>query len=476
MNLFKKKAVTLPILKKSSLDPLDLNSYRPISNLSFVSKMVERVVDSRLIAYSDSNNLTPVFQSAYRRNHSTETALVRLYNDMIRVIDSGQVGAVVLLDMSAAFDTVDHQIMFDVLNHRFDIRDAALTWFHSYFDERSQVVKVGSDESRMMKLSTGVPQGSVLGPRSFVYYAEDVQEIFKREELSYHLFADDMQGHRSSQPQDAARIVASLQDCISAVSNWCASKRLQLNAKKTEVLWFGSVAGLRKVDAADRRLTIGTDVIQPVEVVRDLGVYFDSHLTMKAHVARVARTCFYHLRRLRSIRRSLGRDVTARLVSALVISRLDYCNSVLAHLPASTLAPLQRVINAAARMVVDLGPRDHVTPALYELHWLPIAERIKFKLCLLVHHSINGRAPSYLTELVTSVANVPGRASLRSAGRHDLVVPRSRLVSSERAFSVAAPKAWNSLPVDIRLITDTKLFKKKLKTYLFNLAYPGISQ
>ena len=209
--------------------------------------------------------------------------------------------------------------LFDVLNHRFDIRDAALTWFHAYFDERSQVVKVGSDESRMMKLSTGVPQGSVLSPRSFVYYAEDVQEIFRREELSYHLFADDMQGHRSSRPQDAARIVASLQDCIIAVSNWCASKRLQLNAKKTEVLWFGSVAGLRKVDAADRRLTVGTDVIQPVEVVRNLGVYFDSHLTMKAHVARVARTCFYHLRRLRSIRRSLGHDVTARLVSALVI-------------------------------------------------------------------------------------------------------------------------------------------------------------
>ena len=117
-----------------------------------------------------------------------------------------------------------------------------------------------------------------------------------------------------------------------------------------------------------------------------------------------------------------------------------------------------------------------VTGALYELHWLPIAERIKFKLCLLVHHVINGRAPSYLTELITSVANVPGRASLRSAGRHDLVVPRSRLVSSERAFSVAAPRAWNSLPVDIRLITDTKLFKKKLKTHLFNFVSDIIPQ
>ena len=99
-----------------------------------------------------------------------------------------------LLDMSAAFDTVDHQIMSDVLHYRFDIRDDALTRFHSYFDERSQVVSVGSDTSAVMKLLTGVPQGSVLGPRSFIYYAEDVQEIFEREEIKYHLFADGYAG------------------------------------------------------------------------------------------------------------------------------------------------------------------------------------------------------------------------------------------------------------------------------------------
>ena len=115
---------------------------------------------------------------------------------------------------------------------------------------------------------------------------------------------------------------------------------------------------------------------------------------MKTHVARVARFCFYHLRRLRLIPRNFGRDVTARLVSAFVISRMDYCNYVLAHLPASTLAPLQRVLNAAARLVMDLKPRDHVSPAPYELHWLTISERINFKLCILVHHAINGRGSS----------------------------------------------------------------------------------
>ena len=161
--------------------------------------------------------------------------------------------------------------------------------------------------------------------------------------------------------------------------------------KKTELLWFGSMTELRKVDPSLRSLTVGTDVIQPSTSSGISGSTFDSHLTMKAHVARVARTCFFHLR-LRSIRRSLGRDVTARLVSALVISRLDCCNSVLTHLPASTLAPFQRVFNAAVRLVHDLGPREHVTPAMYELHWLPIAERIKFKLCLLVFHAVNGRA------------------------------------------------------------------------------------
>ena len=241
--------------------------------------------------------------------------------------------------------------------------------------QRSQVVSVGSDTSAVMKLLIGVPQGSVLGPRSLLYYAEDVQEIFEREEIKYHMFADDMQGHRSSQPQNAAMIVSRVQDCVVAVSKWCASKRLQLNAKKTELLWFGSVTELRKLDPSLRSLTVGTDVIQPVDVVRDLGV-FDSHLTIKAHVARVARTCFFHLRRLRSIRRSLGLDVTSRLVSALEISRLDYCNSVLTHLPASMLAPLQRVLNAAVWLVHDLGPHEHVTLLTFELHWLPIAEVI----------------------------------------------------------------------------------------------------
>src|SRR5664279_3562569 len=189
---------------------------------------------------------------------------------------------------------------------------------------------------------------------------------------------------------------------------------------------------------------------QPTTQVRNLGVYFDSELNMKSHVKRFASACYYRLRRLRALRSLIGQDATARLVSAFVLSRLDYCHALLIGLPASTLAPLQRVMNAAARLVCDLKPRDHVTSSLRTLHWLPVKQRIDFKLCVLVHLAVNGRAPSYQQNLIKPSATVPGRASLRSASNHYLIVQSSRLQLGDRAFSVAGPRAWNCMPTELK--------------------------
>jgi len=148
----------------------------------------------------------------------------------------------------------------------------------------------------------------------------------------------------------------------------------------------------------------------PVNVVRDLGVWFNAELSKCSHVSRVMQTCFYHLRRIRAVRRQLGRDVTARLVTALVLSSLVYCNAVLVDLPASTLAPFQRDLHAAARTVLDLKPRDRMTQALRELQWLPVTERIQYKLCLLAHKSLLGHTPKYISDL-TPVAKFLGRST-----------------------------------------------------------------
>jgi len=189
-----KTAIVHPLLKKSTLDPSELASYRPISNLSVISKTIERLANNRLSAHMDSQALLPSTQSAYRKYHSTETSLVRIHNDIVSAIDQGQVAALVLLDLSAAFDTVDHEVMLNVLKQRFGIMGSALDWMTSYLHNRSQVIQLGSTTSSSHNLDCGVPQGSVLGPKQFVAYVEDVNQVFINHDVTYHGYADDMQG------------------------------------------------------------------------------------------------------------------------------------------------------------------------------------------------------------------------------------------------------------------------------------------
>ena len=186
--------------------------------------------------------------------------------------------------------------------------------------------------------------------------------------VTIHVYADD------TQLIDGVRIVAieRLQQCVEEIHRWCASRRLQLNPAKTEVIWFGTAANLRKIKSTDLALHVGSDDIKPVNVVRDLGVILDQELSMKQHINKVASNCFFQIRRLKQVRRILGPEITTSLITAFVTSRLDYCNSMLAGLPKSTIAPLQRVQNAAARLITGIGLHDHVTPALQQLHWLPI--------------------------------------------------------------------------------------------------------
>ena len=167
------------------------------------------------------------------------------------------------------------------------------------------------------------------------------------------------------------------------------------------------------------------------------------------------------------LRTILDVDLRKRLVCALVLSRIDYCNSVLAGLPNSTLAPLQRVLNAAARFVANLQPRDHVTDTLRALHWLPIRQRVSYKLCMLMHAVHFSYAPQYISDVVTPVSALSGRANLRSASNSNYDVQRTRLNIGRRAFSVAGPIAWNSLPSSLKEIRCLSTFKRLLKTHLF---------
>ena len=309
-----------------------------------------------------------------------------VYNDLLRAVDSKLVTSLVLLDLSLAFDTIEHSTLLTVLDQRFGVQESAMDWFSTYLSDRTQMFCVNAVMSRTIPVTCSVPQGSVLGPMLFISYTADVTSIFDSHQVNRHLYADDKQAYVSV-PVNNVSLACQILERHHLV---CASRRLQLNTAKTEIICFGSRQKLEKLTDADLTLDTGTTLIHPVKSIRDLGVHLDSELTMKIHISS---SCYHQLRRIRQVRRLVGQDLAQQLVSAFILSRLDYCNSLLSRLPWSTVQHLQHVMNAAARVIMNVSLRDHVKPALKQLHWLPVEQRITYKLCLFMHRIHSGQAP-----------------------------------------------------------------------------------
>ena len=246
--------------------------------------------------------------------------------------------------------------------------------------------------------------------------------------------------------------------------------RLLLNAAKTEWIWFGSRVNLARIPERFRSLQVRGSDIECADVVRDLGVYLDSELSMKNHVSKIASACFYHIRRLRQIRHYVSREVLKQLVTSLVLSRLDYCNSVLVGLPASTLMPLQRAQNAAARLVLGLDRRSHTTAALQDLHWLPVRHRITFKIASLMHQVLHQRCLTYLSDVV-EFNSVGTQRRLRSTTTGAAVVRRTRTQFWRRGPSLFVVQTFGTLfpHAAIRTTDYYPAFRRSLKHTYFIL-------
>ena len=465
-----KCALVSPLLKKPGLELL-LKNYRPVSNLQYISKLTEKAVFQQTHSHMSINSLYPEVQSSYRQHHSTETALLKVMNDILLNMNSQQVTLMVLLDLSAAFDTVNHHILLDRLDKVIGMRGVTLEWFRSYLSDRCQQVCIDGSLSNQRYLNCGVPQGSCLGPLLFVMYTSTLFKVIERHLPEAHCYADDTQLYVSFKPgevnaQDEA--IRAMEDCIKDIRNWLIESRLLLNDDKTEFLVIGTRHQLSKLSSSV--LHVGDHLINPSVSVRNLGSVFDNSLSMDSHITQVCKTAFYHIHNIRKISKYLSRESLKTLVHAFVTSRLDYCNSLFYGLPKYHLSKLQRVQNAAARLVTSTRKYDHITPVLYNLHWLPVFYRIYFKILILTFKAIHNMSPSYISNLV-SIKSCSAY-SLRSNSSLILDRPKGRILSTlgARSFYAAAPTLWNSLPANIRDITSLSIFKKNLKTYLFSLA------
>ena len=379
-----------------------------------------------------------------------------------------------LLDLSAAFDTIDHSKLLETLEKSFGISGSALNWVTSYLTGRTQTVQIGESLSQPQNLKYGVPQGSVLGPILFTIYTTPLGKLIRSHGLSFHLYADDTQLYISIKPSDGTSIADAKQKieaCVSDIKIWMKENFLKLNDDKTEVLVITTRSGLS--DSLSVSIRVGDQDIPPSDnPPRNLGVIFDSALSLKSHISSVCKSINYYIYSIGKIRKYLDRATTEKMVNATITSRLDYCNSLLYGIPKVLRQQLQICQNNSARIITRTRKFDHITPILVDLHWLPVEFRINYKIMLITYKAQHDLAPQYIKELIAPY--ISARPGLRSQNTNLLKEqPTPRLKTyGDRSYIVAAPQLWNSLPVELR---DSELsieqFKTKLKTHYFKRAY-----
>ena len=470
-----KSALVTPILKKRCLDHNDLNNYRPVSNLCFIAKILEKLVLSQVSSYLNSHNLYNTCQSAYRPGHSTETALLKVVNDLFLSLNKGNISVLALLDFSSAFDTIDHTILVHRLHTDFRFTDTVLQWFSSYLTDRTHYVSLCihcSDFAPVHSLYTvGVPQGSVLGPILFTLYIKPLSTIIDSHSIIHHSFADDLLLQMSAPPDRISELLHSMQSCISDVKAWATANVLKLNDSKTELMLVTSRSS-KHLHNLPTSITIGNAQISFKQSVTNLGFTLDCYLTMNAHVSNIARTCYFELRRLASIRRFLTSTATATLVSSFVLSRIDYCNSLLFGSTHDVTSHLQRILNYAARVKMRLQMSSRITIHLKSLHWLPVKVRSTYKIACLCYHCHSSTAPSYVTDVLHKKPLHTRNTRFSSYTMPLFNRPaQSKATLGDRAFSFASSSVWNSIPNDVRCAPSLSSFKSRLKTYLFRSVY-----
>lgn len=451
-----KVATVTPIPKINN--PGSFSDLRPISLLPTLSKIFEKTIYIQLVSYLNDSNLIPPTQSGFRKGYSAASVLLSVLDDIISAADEGRTSALIMLDYSKAFDTLDHMLLCAKLRY-YGFSVAAVNFFHSYLVDRSQFVSINGNQSEAKFTTKGVPQGSILGPLLFIIYTMDM--AVDDNHCKMHRYADDTQLHLSFRKSEAYEAQNKVEQCLEKIYTYSSKNGLKLNPTKSVIVYFGPNNNWA---AQNMKIKMSDSIISVERESKYLGLIFDSQLRFRSQVSKVVRASFISLRNLYKNKDFLNYKLKKQLCEALVLSQSNYCNFVYGPcLDQKSKRQLQKVQNSCIRLIYGLRSRDHVTYKLDMLNWLNIEDRQKLHFACFLHRILRNGFPEYLTnKLKFRYSNYAIRQC------NNMEIPKHRTALYQRSFSYLATKMYNSNLNLYSLDLKTFTFKTKLKTYMLS--------